>query len=71
MADEPIINPVPAEPSRPEVPAGRRRARTAVKWTGIGLGALLLLAVAGFAWLNSQFGTVKLNVPPCGASGEA
>jgi translocation and assembly module TamB len=65
MADEPIIDPPPPEPSEPSpevvpedvyVPAGRRRARTALKWTGIGVAGLLLLALAGFAWLNSQFG---------------
>ena len=40
----------------PVVPAGRRRAQTALKWSGIALAGLLLLAAAGFAWINSDFG---------------
>jgi translocation and assembly module TamB len=55
MADEPILDPGPA-PQPDHVPIGRRRARTAVKWTGITLGALLLLLVGAFAWINSDLG---------------
>ena len=49
----------PAEPVHETVvvvPAGRRRARAAVKWTGIGLGVILLLLAAAFAWISSDFG---------------
>src|SRR4051812_29389679 len=58
MADETIIDTPPPEPgAEPHlVPAGRRRARAAVKWGGIGVGAILLLLVAAFAWINSDFG---------------
>ncbi|MDB5721990.1 MAG: hypothetical protein JWP15_2608, partial [Alphaproteobacteria bacterium] len=38
----------------PVVPAGRRRAQTALKWSGIALAGLLLLVAAGFAWINSD-----------------
>ena len=39
-----------------ETPIGRRRARTAVKWTAIALGALLLLLLGFILWLNTDLG---------------
>jgi translocation and assembly module TamB len=38
------------------VSAGRRRARTAAKWGGIGLIGIVLLVGAFFVWLNSDLG---------------
>jgi translocation and assembly module TamB len=40
----------------PAVPIGRRRARAAAKWTGIGLLSVLLLVTLFFLWLNSEMG---------------
>ncbi len=47
--DDPTVVP-------PEAPLGRRRARAAVKWSGIALGALLLLFLGFILWLNSDLG---------------
>jgi translocation and assembly module TamB len=44
-----------AEPA-PNVPRGRRRARTAAKWTGIGLIGLVVAILLFFVWLNSSLG---------------
>jgi translocation and assembly module TamB len=44
-----------AEPA-PHVPRGRQRARTAAKWTGIGLIGIVLLIGLFFVWLNSSLG---------------
>ena len=42
---------------RPDaIPVGRRRARTAAKWTGIALGVLILLLLGFYAWLSSDLG---------------
>ncbi|MBV8687582.1 MAG: translocation/assembly module TamB domain-containing protein [Alphaproteobacteria bacterium] len=38
------------------VPAGRRRARAALKWTGIVLAGLIALLLLFWVWLNSDFG---------------
>src|SRR5919112_3876396 len=38
------------------IPRGRRRARTAAKWTGIGLIGIILLIILFFVWLNSSLG---------------
>ncbi|HYD37694.1 MAG TPA: translocation/assembly module TamB domain-containing protein [Allosphingosinicella sp.] len=40
----------------PSVPLGRRRARAAAKWTGIGLIGVVLLVLLFFIWLNSSLG---------------
>lgn len=39
-----------------EVPIGRRRARTAAKWTGIVVAVLALLLLGFYAWLSSDLG---------------
>ncbi|HYI41938.1 MAG TPA: translocation/assembly module TamB domain-containing protein [Allosphingosinicella sp.] len=44
-----------AEPA-PHVPRGRQRARTAAKWTGIGLIGLVVAILLFFVWLNSSLG---------------
>ncbi|MEA3053685.1 MAG: translocation and assembly module TamB [Sphingomonadales bacterium] len=44
-----------AEPA-PHVPRGRQRARTAAKWTGIGLIGIVALILLFFVWLNSSLG---------------
>jgi translocation and assembly module TamB len=44
-----------AEPA-PHVPSGRRRARTAAKWTGVGLIGLVVAIGLFFVWLNSSLG---------------
>jgi translocation and assembly module TamB len=38
------------------IPRGRQRARTAAKWTGIGLIGLVALILLFFVWLNSSLG---------------
>jgi autotransporter translocation and assembly factor TamB len=38
------------------IPVGRQRARTAAKWTGIGLIGLVALILLFFVWLNSSLG---------------
>jgi translocation and assembly module TamB len=38
------------------LPRGRRRARTAAKWTGIGLVGIVVLIGLFFVWLNSSLG---------------
>jgi translocation and assembly module TamB len=38
------------------IPRGRHRARTAAKWTGIGLIGLVVLIGLFFVWLNSDLG---------------
>jgi translocation and assembly module TamB len=40
----------------PAVPIGRRRARAAAKWTGIGILSLILLTGLFLLWLNSAMG---------------
>ncbi|HEY0084967.1 MAG TPA: hypothetical protein VGB65_03555, partial [Allosphingosinicella sp.] len=53
MADEAEFDDAPA----PDVvPAGRHRARTVAKWTGIVLVGLLVLLAAAWIWLNSSLG---------------
>ncbi|HYJ81646.1 MAG TPA: translocation/assembly module TamB domain-containing protein [Allosphingosinicella sp.] len=44
-----------AEPA-PRMPRGRQRARTAAKWTGIGLIGLVVALLLFFIWLNSSLG---------------
>ncbi|MGZ8297433.1 MAG: translocation/assembly module TamB domain-containing protein [Allosphingosinicella sp.] len=44
-----------AQPA-PHVPRGRQRARTAAKWTGIGLIGLVVAVLLFFVWLNSSLG---------------
>jgi translocation and assembly module TamB len=44
-----------AEPA-PHVPRARQRARTAAKWTGIGLIGLVVAIGLFFVWLNSSLG---------------
>jgi translocation and assembly module TamB len=44
-----------AEPA-PRVHRGRQRARTAAKWTGIGLIGLVVAILLFFVWLNSSLG---------------
>ncbi|HEX8622464.1 MAG TPA: translocation/assembly module TamB domain-containing protein [Allosphingosinicella sp.] len=44
-----------AEPA-PHLPRGRQRARTAAKWTGIGLIGLVVAIGLFFVWLNSSLG---------------
>lgn len=44
-----------AEPP-PRVPLGRRRARTAAKWTGVGLIGIVVAILLFFVWLNSSLG---------------
>lgn len=44
-----------AEPA-PPVPRGRQRARTAAKWTGIGLIGIVVAIGLFFVWLNSSLG---------------
>ncbi|HEX8239456.1 MAG TPA: translocation/assembly module TamB domain-containing protein [Allosphingosinicella sp.] len=44
-----------AEPA-PHVPRGRQRARTAAKWTGIGLIGIVVAILLFFVWLNSSLG---------------
>src|SRR4051812_42683864 len=43
-------------PPPPPVPIGRRRARAAAQWTGIGLLSILLFAGLFLLWLNSEMG---------------
>jgi len=38
------------------IPRGRQRARTAAKWTGIGLIGIVALILLFFLWLNSSLG---------------
>jgi translocation and assembly module TamB len=40
----------------PPAPRGHHRARTAARWSGIGLIAIVLLILGFFAWLNSDLG---------------
>lgn len=44
-----------ADPA-PHVPRGRRRARTAAKWTGVGLIGIVVAILLFFVWLNSSLG---------------
>src|SRR5918996_674823 len=44
-----------AEPA-PRVHRGRQRARTAAKWTGVGLIAIVVAILLFFVWLNSSLG---------------
>jgi translocation and assembly module TamB len=46
----------PPEPGPAPVPRARQRARTAAKWTGIGLLGLAAVFGAFFLWLNSELG---------------
>jgi translocation and assembly module TamB len=41
---------------RSNIPIGRRRGRTAAKWTGIALLAVLALILGVFVWLNTDLG---------------
>ncbi|HEX8468526.1 MAG TPA: translocation/assembly module TamB domain-containing protein [Allosphingosinicella sp.] len=45
-----------AAESAPRVHRGRQRARTAAKWTGIGLIGLVVAILLFFVWLNSSLG---------------
>jgi translocation and assembly module TamB len=45
-----------AEPAPPRPHRGRQRARTAAKWTGIGLIGLVVAILLFFVWLNSSLG---------------
>ncbi|HEX8572058.1 MAG TPA: translocation/assembly module TamB domain-containing protein [Allosphingosinicella sp.] len=45
-----------AAESPPHVPRGRQRARTAAKWTGIGLIGIVVAIGLFFVWLNSSLG---------------
>ncbi|QAY77060.1 translocation/assembly module TamB domain-containing protein [Sphingosinicella sp. BN140058] len=56
MAGEDSIDSAPDQAAAAPQPRPRHRARTAAKWTGIGLLGLLVLFGGFFVWLNSELG---------------